>query len=289
MVERSLIEPVKVEFAGRDADAHRMDALLLGQSLSGMARVYNSVGHYHFHRQIKASAHSEVRVQVGPPERGSIFYLIYMMMVHGKMAVYPELLFSLAEMAVPSFIKAIVAQRTGQTKEMDKALDIIQQQSAQYHELALEARKSDQQIREGLLDVVKTLAANNRAALSDMAAPVGKTVNEVRQVPKNADPIVIDTPTAAALRSKEEVTVGEMATFRGVFRAVDTTTGSFRLEDEDGKEYRGKITDPALLTPQNFYTHALDTQEVVAITAKPTLNEDGTVHRLFVSDAGKAS
>lgn len=287
MAERSLIDPVKLEFVGRDADAHRMDALLLGKSLSGVARVYNSVGHYHFHRQIKSSAHSEVRVQVGPPKNGSIFYLIYMLLVHGRLAVYPELLFSLAELAIPAFVKAMIAKETGQSQQMDKALDIIQQQSAQYHELAMAARESDDKVREGLLDVVKALAASNRGALADMAAPVGRTVNEVKQIPRDAEPIVIDEPTAVSLRSRDEVKVGDIAKFRGVLKAVDTKTGSFRLEVDGGHEYRGKITDPALIAPQNFYTHALDTQELVTITAKPTLNEDGSIHRLFVSDAGK--
>lgn len=289
MVERTLIEPIKLEFSGRDADLHRMDAVLLGQSLSGMARLYNSIGHFHFNRKVKGAAYSDVRVQVGPPEPGSIFYIIYMMMVHGQMAMYPELLFELGEMAIPSIIKAVVAKKTGQTSEMDKALDIIQLQAEQHHELAMGNLKDGQQTRDALLEVVKVLAHANSTPLADMAAPIGRTVNELRQIPRSADPIVIDAPTAEALRSKEDITVGNTQTFKGIFRAVDTTTGAFRMEAEGGQELKGKITDPALLTPKNFYTHALDTQEVVAIVAKPTLKEDGSVHRLFVSDAGKAS
>ncbi|WP_274626725.1 hypothetical protein [Arvimicrobium flavum] len=293
MADRQLIEPVKIQFAGIDAAEHRMDALLLGKSLSGIARVYNSVGHLHFHGQLRTSEHTDIRVQAGPPKPGTIWYLIYLMVVHGKMAVYPELLFEAAGFVVPAFVKAIIAKKTGQGGEMDKALDIIRHQSDQYHELAsamqaagVERERRAEQREDRLLGLVEMLATQNRGPLADLAAPVGRTVAEVRQLPHGIDPIVVDAPTAESLRSPEEVTVGETQRFRGTITALDTKTGAFKFEEADsGRELRGKITDPALTTPQNVYSHALDTKVALALVAKPTLRADGGIHKLFVSDA----
>ncbi len=286
MVERQLIEPMKVKFVGLDANENRMDALYLGQSLTGIARVYNSVGHFYFHGQFRTSEHSEVRVQVGPPKPGSIFYLLYMLLVHGKLALYPELLFSLAELAVPAIVKAMIAKKTGQTEALNKALDVIDRQNERYHELVRVNQGNDMRTREQLIGVIQHLVSQNRLPMADMAAPVGKTVSEVRQIPAKADQIVIDPPTAESLRSPEEVIVGDVKNFRGTITALDTKTGAFKFEEaESGRELRGKITDPALATPQNIYSHALDTKEALALVAKPTLREDGEIHKLFVSDA----
>lgn len=286
MTDRSLVEPVKVEFTGRDADTHRMDAIMLGQSLSGMGRIYNSIGHFYFHGQLRSSEHSVVRVQVGPPEPGSVFYLLYMLLVHGKMAVYPELLFEMAELAVPAFVKGIIAKKTGQTDVLEKALQVIDNQNARYHGLVVASQENEMRTRTQLIRAIDNLASQNRLALSDMAAPVGKTVDQIAQRPSRSEPIIIDAPVAEALRSPEEVIVGETEEYRGLVLALDTTTGAFKFKQEDsGREFRGKITDPALLTPQNIYSHALDTKEPITVIAKPTIHEDGEIHKLFVSDA----
>ena len=286
MAERVLIEPVKLQFSGRDADQHRMDALLLGQALSGTARIYNSVGHFYFHGQYRTSEHSSVRVQVGPPKSGSIFYLIYVLLVHGKLAVYPELLFSLAELAVPALVKAMIAKKSGQRAMLDKALEVIDKQAERYHEVVRAAQEGEMKTRDQMMGVIQHLIGQNRGPMADMAAPVGKTVNEVRQIPLKQDPIIIDAPTAESLRSPEEVTVGDIQGFRGVMVALDTKTGAFKFEEEGtGREFRGRITDPALSAPRNVYTQALDTKGAIELTAKPTLREDGEVHKLFVSDA----
>ncbi|MER8433909.1 hypothetical protein [Mesorhizobium caraganae] len=286
MAERMLIEPVKLYFDGRDADEHRMDALLLGQSLSGIARIYNSVGHFYFHGQFRTSEHTDIRVQVGPPKPGSIFYLIYMLLIHGKLAVYPELLFELAELAVPEFIKAMIAKKTGQPEMLGKALDVIDRQNERYHEMVRVGQDNGMRTQEQLVEVIQHLVSQNRGPMSDMAAPVGKTVNEIRQIPPKSDPILIDAPTAESLRSPEEVTVGDLQQFRGVVVALDTRTGTLKFEEQKtGREYRGRITDPSLMVPQNVYSHALDTKLPITITAKPTIKEDGEIHKLFVSDA----
>jgi len=202
------------------------------------------------------------------------------------MALYPELLFSLAEIVVPALVKAMIAKKTGQEEVLEKALDIIDRQNERYHEMVRATQDNDMRTRAQMLSVIQQLASQNRGSMSDMAAPVGKTVNEIRQLPTGGGPILIDAPIAESLRSPEQVTVGASQSYRGTFVALDTKTGAFKFEESGtGLEFKGKITDPALEIPQNVYSHSLDTKEPISITAKPTIREDGEVHKLFVSDA----
>jgi hypothetical protein len=292
-MEKSLAQPIKIEFAGYDADSHKMDAVLLGKSLSGLGRLYNGVGHFHFNQEIRSAAHSDVKVQIGPPEQGSIFYLLYVLMVHGRMAVYPEILFELVELAIPTLVRAIIAKKTGQTNELQKCLEIIQKQNEMIenqnirsHELALSAQQASDKREDRYLSVIEKLTEINRKPLADLAAPVGKTVRSLTQKPRDAEPIFIDSPTAESLRSPEQITVGSVTQMAGSITALDTTNGHFKfLESTSNVEYRGNITDPALKVPQNIYSHALDTKKEICLVAKPTIRENGEIHKLFASDA----
>jgi hypothetical protein len=97
------------------------------------------------------------------------------------------------------------------------------------------------------------------------------------------EPVVIDEPTAQALQAPDELVVGDTQNFSVRLLGVDTVTGACRVEV--GEEIlRGKITDPELQVPKNIYTHALDTRQVVTVTAKPVLKEE-KISQLFISDA----
>lgn len=288
-----LIRPIKVSFDGKEADYHRMDAVHLGASLQDIAKVYNSIGHMHFHLEMKQSHHSHVRVQVGPPERGSLFYFVYLMLLHGELAVFPELYFEAAEICVPELFKALIAKKTGQQALLEKSLELIDRQQHNYAQLAekmhedhvnTQSRMMDQQ--DTLLRLVDKLATNNNKALSEVAAPVGKSVDEVKQIPNNSEPIVIDAAIAEALRSPEEMKVGDVKTYFGVFAMIDKTSGRFKfVEKESGETLKGQITDPAVSIPENIYTHALDSAKLLEVTAKPLLKEDGSLHNIYISDA----
>lgn len=275
-MEYGLIEPVGLKFDGLDADQHRIDALYLGQSLAGTAKIYNSLGMLYFEGKLGTSAHSRFRVQVGPPERGSVLYLVYLLLVHGEMAVYPELLIGMAELALPEFMRAMVARKTGQEEHLGRALDIIERQSQRYHEMVRATQDNDMQTRQDLLGVIDKLVSKNGAGLAEMAAPVGRSVRGIAHVPSRSDPIEIDAPTAEALRSKDELSVGDSITLVGVVTALDVETGLFKLETETG-QFRGTVTDPALKSAGNVYSHSLDAVERIEIVAKPTLKVDGSV------------
>jgi len=286
---KDLIKPIPLRFKGGAADEHRIDSLQLGQSLIGISKIYNSIGHLHFHGEFQYSEHSQIRMHASPPKTGSIFYLLYMMLLHGKLAVYPELYFEAAEVIIPTFFKAIIGKKSGQDQLVERCLNLIEKQQHDYARLAESSQEIAKQTNGRLFNVLDQMVSRNGTALSEVASSVGRSIDEIEQVPNSVEPILIDAPVAEALRAPEELRVGELEKYIGKITMIDKETGSFKFtESKTGSRISGKITDPVVRTPENIYTHAVDTDTLIEMTAKPTYKESGDLHKIFVSDGKNA-
>jgi hypothetical protein len=285
-MERQVFSPIALAYRGLDADVHTLDAVQAGKSVAGTAKLYNSVIHFYFHGTIPAKNYQpSIRTYVGAPKGGSLTYIFVSAVLYDQLMAYPAILCELADVIVPKFLSAIFAKRTKRTADMDKALDIIQEQSRQHHELAQTALKGFLMDRQQLHAVIDRLTSGNRTAMAEMAAPVGTTCRTISHFDHTKTPEVVDEPMADVMRSKEDLEVGAQTELLGILVGVDTITGACRVElPESGIVARGKITDPALRTPHNVYTMALDNRDAVVLTAKPIM-KDGELAKLFISDA----
>lgn len=285
MVEKVRGEPFRLSFEGYDADAHMADAVLIGQSLQGTARTYNSIINFHFSGRPTPPRLQQIKVHVGAPKPGSLFYLLYMMMVHGKMAVYPEIFFELASLSVPLVFKGIISRLSGQPKIVETVVNGMLEMDERNHEYRTQVQADHMRDKAQLFALIEKLANQNKKPLADMAAPVGKTVQMIEHFKETPAPVVIDEPIAEALRSKEEAVVGDVQDFTGKFVAIDVINGTGKMVLEGSeKPVSVKITDPALAIPENIYTHTLDTAEIVRASAKP-VSKGGNLATLYVSDA----
>jgi len=285
MVEVLGVSPFQLAYEGYDADGHTAEAIYIGQSIQGTARIYNALANWHFAgRPVHPSAHS-IRVHVGPPRDGSLLYMFYLMMVHGKFAVYLEIFFELAGLAIPLSLKAIIARRSGQHQAVEKAVDAMLEMYRRHNEFARQVHNDNVKEKAALFSLVEKLALGVNKSLADMAAPIGRTVRQIEHFKDSAEPVTVDEPVAEALRSKEEVIVGDTQMLTGRILAVDTVTGAGKLHvDGEATPTRAKITDPTLAIPENAYTHALDTAAKISVTAKP-VTKDGIISTLYISDA----
>ena len=284
----NLISPIHLKFRGMDADQQTIDAAQFGKSLQGTARFYNSIFLFWFHAQLpKRIVAPPIRVHVGPPKEGSIWYIIYMMMAHGSLPLYPQLLWEMADLAIPLIVKGVFARKTGRGAELDKALDVIADLARQNTALTNTAHQGHLSDKSKMFAILQNLTAANTRALADMASPIGKSARTLTHFDdKPSLMAVLDEPTAEAFTATEEVTVGDQTVYRGKIVGVDKTTGACRFEVEgQAKDLRGKITDPSLAAIGNIYTHALDSAINVEVTAKPVYKEDGEIKTLYISDA----
>ncbi|MDP2355572.1 MAG: hypothetical protein Q8M31_05870 [Beijerinckiaceae bacterium] len=279
-----LIQPLTLDFRGIDADEHVVDALLLGRSLGGLAKIYNSAGQVYFFGP-EDRAPRLIRTCVGPPREGSVTYAVYLLLVHGQLPLYPEALGKFADFAIPRFVKAIIAKRVGQNQMSEKLIEQIAKQQQDNIDLLKAAQERGFATEQRLFDLVEGLTFQNRRSLSDFASPIGKTVRVIRQTSAESEDIEIDPATADALRSKSNLKVGEIITVIGTLSKIDKKTGSCRIQTSETKqEINAKIVDPVLQTEANIYTEALHSGRPIVATGKPTTQDDGSISKLFISD-----
>lgn len=286
MADPSIFRPIPVEYQGLQADDAYLDAQQLGRSLVGLGRISNSTLHFYFEGSVSTDARLfRSRFYVGPPKEGSIIYELVALAAVGSLPLYFSLLCEIADLYVPKVISALIFWRIGRRQEFEKVLDELLQISARHEEFAHDIHQGHMMDKAWLQQHITDLARALIPAMRELPDPIGKSCKEMKigSAEVVAEPVTIDEPTAQVLQSKEELIVADTRQFRGLLLGVDTINGSCRLEIEGGV-VRGKITDPALGVAENVYTHALDTQRHVLITAKPVLHE-GEIKRLYISDA----
>lgn len=281
----SLIEPIGIAYEGLFADDHVVDALQLGQSIAGTAKLYNNVTNVLFHGFGTASNKNYVRVYAGPPQIGSLSYSLYLLMSHGILPLYPEVLKEFAKLAVPPLIQAIFAKRSGRSEGLERAIDTIQQMVARQDDFARMVHKDHLSEKAGMLRLIEKLAEQNAPALREMSAPVGRSTRKIVHFPNTSNSTIVDEPLALAFRSKDNIIVGDQTVYTGRIVAIDKKSGTCKILIEGNeKPIAGKITDPILRDPGNTYTQALHLHRSISLIAKPIF-KDGRILRLFVSDA----
>jgi hypothetical protein len=291
-----ITEPLAIEYDGWDAAEHLVEAQKLGLSLQGIARLYRSTSHFYLTGQRPARLRTaDVRILAGPPQAGSISYLIWVMLAHGRLAVYPQLIKEFADICIPEFVKAMLAKRSNQTKALETAIETIREISKdktllanRFMDFAETVQRSDQVDKERLHLLIDRMAHQNSSAMIEMVAPVGNTVKTLTHAKKKAGEFVIDEPIADTIRAKGNLEVRDAVQLKVRLTAVDTTNRTVKITaPEFKKPVRAKIIDPALIQPQNAYTHALDNHTLINITAKPVF-KDGELYMYYVTDGKPA-
>lgn len=281
-----MLDPINLTYRGNDADNHRIDLIQIGHSLSGAGRLYNSVTHFYFHGTVPARNFKPIiRTYTSEPTAGCINFVLLASIIAQHLPTYSEILFKFSKQAIAQVLKAIFAKRIGNTAAMEKALDVIMQMHSENVSLMKAFVQDGAMTKDQLFNLVGQLALNNRPAMAEMVAPIGQSCRSMTHFDQTPQKILIDEPTAVVMRSKENLEVGTQMEFPAVILGVDTVTGQCRIRfADDNCEARGKITDPALKEVHNIYTSALDTKQVVVLTAKP-VNRNGELSKLYISDA----
>lgn len=299
-MKRELTAPQPLEFDGLDADEHRIDAQKLGYALGGISKLYRSVNHFYFTGMIPTQIRKpEVQILIGPPRAGSITYALWVVIAHGRLPMYPELLAEFADLCTPQIVKAVIAKRAGQPKIAEKAIDAVHDIAKENAEVAKRVLDYAQLVEQGhqerdragrderatLVALVERLAQANGSAMTNMVAPIGPSARTLTHFKGRPAEFVIDEPAADVIRAKGALEVLDETTMKVKIEAVDKISKTCKVVSEEWPgPVKGKITDPALDTPENVYTHALDTATEILVTGKPVL-KDGELHMFYISNA----
>lgn len=299
-MERELSKSVPIEFDGLDATEHRLDASQLGRSLQGIAKLYRSVNHFYFTGAIPSRMRApDVRILVGPPREGSVTYALWVLIAHGRLPMYPEMLAEFVDVCTPQVVKAVIAKRAGQPRVAEKAMEIVHDLAKENAEITKrfieygktvelghqERDRAERDEKARMMALIERLAQVNGSAMTNMVSPVGYSARSLTHSKDEHAEYVIDEPAADAIRAKGSLEVLDETTVKVRIEGVDKIARTCKiLSDDWAVPVKGKITDPVLDTPENVYTKALDTTRDVVITGKPVLR-DGELYMFYISNA----
>ena len=220
---------------------------------------------------------------VGPSKENGLLQELIAAMNSGLMPVLSPILLKTAKIVIEKLFDAVVKSALNQKSEAATAIEVVHDLAMRHQEFAQQVHAGHMQDKVWLQDVVGQLLNENRL-VRQVPEPVGRSVRQMI-VGGTGQGTLIDEPSAEVLRSTVEMEVGDTAMYEVEIEGVFKTNGACRVRLLDGgRVVAGKITDPALDTPGNKYTAALNEGAVLRVTAKPTL-KDGELHRLFISDA----
>ncbi|MBI3698882.1 MAG: hypothetical protein HY242_00370 [Afipia sp.] len=283
-MDEQVFEPLPVRYTGLFADSHLVDANQFGRSISGIARIGNSVCNVLFFSEIGVPKKFQIKFYVRPAKKNGLLQELVAVMNSGSMPMFHPALLKIGGIFVEKAFDAIINTALGRNREAALAIEKM-------HDLARENIEFGKQVHEGqmrdkawLQGMIEGLVVHNRGALKELPAPIGRTVRQVQIGAPSIGPTV-DEAAAEVLRATEPLQLGDTQEYEVLVEGVFKTNGACRLRlMPDDRVVAGKITDPALTVPGSVYTSALDQGLPLHITAKPTL-KDGEVHSLYVSDA----
>lgn len=295
MTDDSVIfTPVKVKFDGLDATKHFLDAEQLGRSIQGTAKLYNKAAYLFFNGVVPGNNSKYIfRMQSRAEiEKGSVCYTLWCAMTMGEMALYPQLWGELADFIIPDIVKSTYHKMTKRDDKVietyDKMIERMQNENDKWRGALTDSQQAGfsamLQSQQMFTDCIAQLSQGSKSAGINSVAPIGQSADFLEHKQKE-QLFLIDQPMADAIRSKDELEVVDMQDYLCYIRGVDTISGTCKIElVRENVIVNGKISDPNLSQAGNIYTHALDEQGEIVITAKATL-KDGIIHKLYISDA----
>ena len=280
-----LNEPIPLTYRGLYADDHLVDAQQFGASVASAAQIANSICHqYFFEGATHAPRMPSIRFFVGPSKKNGLIQELFAIMSQGQLPVFAPILLETGKPFIEAAFHAIISKILKKPSDLSRAIDKIHDLAVKHNEFARQVHHGHMRDKKWLQSLVDRLAVENRTALRELPAPVGRTVRTM-QIGTSFQDATIDEPSAEVLRSRDLIDVGEAEEYDVKIVGVFKNNGISRVRLlSDNTIVAGKIIDPVVDQPNNVYTTALNDDRPLRVTAKPTY-KDGKLHKLFISDA----
>lgn len=270
-------DAIVIRYDGLDAESHRIDLGMLGQSLQGAARLLAVAGNIALTGQYVSKVPAmRIRVLALPPQANCFELPVAIVEMLPALPLLSPIGRALAKKAAIAFVNYILAKNANQPKEADKALDV-----------ALAAIEANKEVTLKALDVADAAvkAANDqRPASRQFATPVGHSVGTAIIGPR-VEAFVIDAPAKEQIDREDATEIGRAQSYTVSLSELDIKTGSCKvaLYGEGDGRIPAEIADPLVRQPRNPYSTALDAQGWIRVVAKPHLRA-GRIEKLTISD-----
>lgn len=245
-----------------------------------------------FGEVLKPRQKQNIKCYASIPKEGSYEAILIMAAVYNDYPIFHELYKNAMDWIIAKiggYLKDTLAGRG----DVEKLVEVIHEQAKQQSALntilangIVKANDDLASLHGKLIDTLPELVENARSPAKKMVAPVGKTCTQMTQFADTENEFIVSEPEALVIRSELDLEIGEMQDYVcNKIYELNLGTGACKLYVEGiGGSINGKISDPALDTPNNIYSRCLNEQRGFKFKAKP-VDRDGEIHKLFISDA----
>lgn len=290
----SVLTPFQIKFDGLDAKHHIIDLQELSVSLSGISKILNSSAYFIFTGDVpKNRFKQDIRFFAKATKPGSYPIDIFALFRDsGALNFMTDAIASIGSEYIQRLFSIAVLTPSGRTKEMDPHFEALlklthkiqNDAQASQHLLIADRAKSE----EKYIGLIKELAETRHRAVLDSIRAVGSTSSEMTVGSIETGGVQIDLPTAQSIRSKENLIVGELGSFKAMIDGAiqHNRTVKLYLDGHGDEVFTGDIVDPSVTKWPNAYSRSIGIGPV-EIIAKPTF-KDGHIYRLAVMDLKKS-
>lgn len=278
----------KIKYEGGDADNHFVEMRAFGNSMLGFERIISDglifLGEDRLPK--RGERHSLV-VRAHEPVIGSSEIPVYLTQAAGLLPFGWWLMQTGAAEAVSYFAKFVFTHLSGRRGEAKEAMDamVAMREIESRERIATNEQwlENQAQWRDQLFQLVNRLAVPAIRAV----APVGPSVDQFKLNGSSAPALLVDLPTADAIRARGELEVTELQTIR--LRVDGFVHHSKKLNVENPEKVGGYISadvrDPIFDQVPNIYTEAAANQSEIVVQAKLGYRA-GILERIYVMDNG---
>lgn len=278
---------IVIKYDGGDADRHFVEMRSFGNSLLGFERIISDglifLGEGRLPR--RGERHARI-VKAKEPVIGSTELPIVLTQAAGLLPLGWWLLQTGAAEAVSYFATYVFTKLSGRKTEAQEALEALVKMREIEAKERVAAERQWLEHEASWRDQLFTLT--NRLAMSAIraVAPIGPSVDQFKLNGSKAPPLLVDLPTADAIRARGELEVTEL---REIELRVDGFVHHSKKLNVENPEQPGcyisaDVRDPIFEQVPNAYTEAAANQSVIRVRAKLGYRA-GLLERIYIMDS----
>lgn len=293
LIPAGVLSEMGLKFEGLDADRHILETVQLSTSLEGNARLYRLVAHYCYYGEvIRTRAHSDLNCFATPSKKGSFEEtLVILTGTAHQIPAFADAYKTALDWLIAKVMGYIKDRLSGQGN-VNELAEIIKKQAEHDADLQtllanglIKSHDKLADLHEQLINTLPALVESATPSMRKALRPIGKSCSQLTQFADQQTPVVITEAEALAIRSDDELTVGQPDIYNIIrFHSLSLDTGACRIELE-GVEglVSGKVVDIAVKQPGNVYSNALHLHESIRVRARAVYKTDD-IHQLFITE-----
>lgn len=281
-------QQILIKYDGRDADKHTVDMRLLGRSLQGFDRIISDgIILLSEKRLPKHGERAILKVQAKEPVVGTQSIVGLIQDNAGLLPLGWQLLTDSTGAIISHWVSFVLEHFSGRPDAAEKHLKAIMELNRDH--IAARDKSDERWLAEQAQwrDQLFALANKLAIAATQAVAPVGPSVRNVQFSAGQSSPFEVDEAMADAIRSKGELSVGDLQRMTLKTEGVrDHTRSLFVVHPDEDGYITANVKDPIFDEWPNAYTEAASRKATIQVQAKPAYRA-GRMERIYIMDFEK--